>query len=417
MTKAVVFLDPKGTIFEVIRAAKREGFRVIALSSDRSMIDSAPDPYASAVSLIDEVVPVEGWLDEGRVISICDDLHARNPIAGIYSGLDPCAPVLARLRAKFGLPTHSPNDIAVVLNKFQLRKKLFALGLSKIKNYHSDEVEAWSDWKFKKAAYFKPLHGFFSAYVQRCDNFEDLRKAQQAWSKGETDEPRYVRNYLRSSDGYHLEEAFDGELLSVEAIAIGGKLHVLGLLSRILYSKDPIVEMGSCFPYPHPASEKIIALVSEAHRALGLTDGPTHTEVIVGTNGDVEIIDLNPRFVGADVLQSINYALESRIEDVLLDYALGRLHHVDVSSKHFSCLQYFLPPNVQMLEEVTFPLVPEVKFKTTFMKSGAQISGTKRQIDYLGCYLTVMPTFDSARARSSELRSRVLINKQHQGEY
>ena len=417
MKGAVIFLDPKGTILEIIRIAKQRGYQVIALSSDASLLNAAPDPYKSALSCIERVIHVKNWTNERAILNICDSIHSEMPIVGVYAGMDSCAKILAQLRDKYGLPTSRAEDLEIILNKYSLRKKLNALGLSKIKNYHSDEVSKWSAWVPKGAVYFKPVHGFFSAYVRRCENMIELQDAIATLKAGNKDEPEYITNYLRKTNDFLLEDAFDGELLSVEAIACNGNVQVLGLLSRILYSKDPVVEMGSCFPYPHSLSDKIISLVKNAHEALGLTDGPTHTEVIVNRNGEVEIIDLNPRFVGADVLQSINYAFGIKIQEALFDYTIGAEVKINKKEEHYSCIQYFLPPLIETLKNVLFPDVPEIKFSAAFMAPGAKVANTKRQIDYLGCYLTVMPTFQSAVDRSKELRSMVKINDNYIGEY
>ena len=60
-----------------------------------------------------------------------------------------------------------------------------------------------------------------------------------------------------------------------------GSFYSLGLVSRILYSKNPIVEMGSCFPYSHPIEKDIVDKVKRVHEEIGFFHGPTHTEVIV----------------------------------------------------------------------------------------------------------------------------------------
>jgi biotin carboxylase len=191
----------------------------------------------------------------------------------------------------------------------------------------------------------------------------------------------------------------------------------LGLLSRILYSKNPIVEMGSCFPYPHPLADQILDLVRAAHRVLGISDGPTHTEVIVDKHGRIEIIDLNPRFVGADVLQSINHAFDVKIENQLLNFAIGLETHLPIEANQYACLQYILPPSVKYFEHIDFPRNEEVKFSTQFLLPGTAIKSRDRQIDYLGCYLTVMNTFDEAVHRSRELRTQIKVNKTHEGVY
>jgi biotin carboxylase len=417
MKAAVLFLEPKGTVLEVIRAAKKRGFRVIVFSSDKNLIFGAPYPYRSATPLIDEVIGVESWENESEILPVVDIIQKDHPIKGVYSGIDPCAALCVTLREKLGLPTPKLEAVSRILNKYELRKVLRELGLSKIKNLHRSEADTLTEWPFKGPAYFKPVHGFFSAYVVRCETLDDFKKAKRTWEQGNKSDPLYVKNYLNSVREYHLEEAFDGELLSVEAISHGGNFECLGLLSRILYSKNPIVEMGSCFPYPHPLADKIISLVEKAHKDLGFTDGPSHTEVIVNKDGEIEIIDFNPRFVGADVLQSVNHAYGISIEDALLDWAIGQDFRVQKKDEKFSCLQYVLPPNVSKFESIEFPERPEIKFSTSFMEPGSTINSSNRQLDYLGCYLTVMPTFQEAILKSRALRRHVKINRSLEGAY
>ena len=55
MKRAILFLEPKGTVLEVVRAAKKRGLCVVAMVSDQGLLDSAPEPYRTAVSLIDEI--------------------------------------------------------------------------------------------------------------------------------------------------------------------------------------------------------------------------------------------------------------------------------------------------------------------------------------------------------------------------
>jgi hypothetical protein len=200
-------------------------------------------------------------------------------------------------------------------------------------------------------------------------------------------------------------------LLSVEGISKNGKYIPLGLLSRILYSKDPTVEMGSCFPYPHPLADKIIKHVESVLSALEYTEGPSHVELIVGESGRVEVIDLNPRFVGADVLQSINHALGISVEDILLDACLGREVMPAPPAKQYSCLQYVLPSvGTKRFDAIQFPDDENVRFTTSFLKPGTEVQSTERQLDYLGCYLTTRPTFEEALAYSLKLRAQVVIN-------
>ena len=253
--------------------------------------------------------------------------------------------------------------------------------------------------------------------MSRCESLEDLDKAKSVWRNGNSDDARVVRDFLASGNKYHLEEAIDGELLSVEGVSWNGEFKILGLLSRILFSENPIVEMGSCFPYPHPLTDKIIEHVRKSHLALGYTDGFSHVEVIVTPRGEVEIIDFNARFVGADVLQSINHAYGIRIEETLLDWTLGRKPGFMPKKSDFSCLQYVLPPRSVVVNEITLPKAPDVVFSTALVPPGTEVQSTDQQLDYLGCYLTTGPSFQRAIERSKQLRDAVRINDTLQGAY
>lgn len=416
INSTVLFLEPKGTILEIIRAAHKRGFNVIALTTERKLIYEAPEPYSSAVDCISQTIDISSWEDHNRVLDICSNLHRENKIVGVYAGMDTCAVIGAKVRRMLGLPTSDPKCLETTLNKFLMRTKLRESGLSQLKSIHGDEADQWTDWKFCASAYFKPLHGFFSAYVERCEHFEDFVSARTRWTEGNNSDPGYVRRYVQSGGSYHLEQAIDGELLSVEGFSQNGEFQSLGLLSRILYSKNPVVEMGSCFPYPHELESKIVELVSKAHQVLGLTEGPSHTEVIVAKDGRIEIIDLNPRFVGAEVLQSINCAYGISVQETLLDYALGKpIPRVPTQQNRYSCLQYFLSPPLDSLKEVRLPDSREVNFSTSFIKPGTRNLGGNRQLDYLGCYLTVMPTFQQALDQSLKLREQILVNGTYEG--
>lgn len=417
MKECIVFLEPKGTILEVIREASRRGYFVVAVVSDLSLLQSASEPYSSAVPLIGSTIQIDSWEMSSVCENIIQQINELGVVKGIYSGVDPCAAVGAKLRTHYHLPTPSLEAMTLILDKYRLRTRLRELGLSKLECYSGSEIEKWTSWELKKSGYFKPVHGFFSAYVQKCNSLENVIRAKTKWVDGDKTDSKFIRNYTQSKKEYLVEEAIEGELLSVEGFSSQGVFHCVGLLSRILYSKDTTVEMGSCFPYLHPLTEKIVSLVEKVHKAVGFTDGPSHTEVIVNTAGHVEVIDFNPRFVGADVLQSINFAYGIKIEETLLDWAIGNPIKIQPTQSQFACLQYILPPEPIKFEKIDYPKSKEVPFHTTFLKPGTNAQSVERQLDYLGCYLTLMPSFMKALAKSRELRDAVTINSNLKGAY
>jgi len=414
--KSILFLEPKGAIFQVVKAALDQGYQVIAMTSDLNLITQCPSHYRSFSAEIHETVEVDSWENIETVFEKYRDLARRHSIVGVYYGLDAPAKVASIIRQSMKLPTTNPDVFNLILDKFRLRQFLVTSGLSELRCLDKSEISKLTFWPFRGAGYFKPRHGAGSLYVKRCHNLNDLKKAIEIFEHGNPEDPKFLKNYIFNDPDYFLEEEIEGELLSAEAISFGGHFTCLGLLSRILYSKDYTVEMGSCFPYEHPRAKEIIEKVQKLHKVLGFTDGPTHVEVIVSKNGRVELIDFNPRFVGADVIQSINHAYAIGIETELLKFAIGKQPEFVKSATNYSCLQYILcPKEVDRFDSLSIPDFDGLEFKTTFLEPGTIIKSKDRQVDYIGCYLTVKPTFRNASNTSQEQRKFVRVNDEFMG--
>lgn len=413
----LLFLEPKGTGLEVVREAKRQGYRVVALVCDPTMLSGTPHPYRTAISDIDQTITVKSWDDWSALLSTAEALHKEDPISGVYFNLDATAESATRLREHFKLPAPSRETMALVLDKYRLRQCLRDNGLSSLMSYRGETADSWAKWPFKGEAYFKPINGSFSAFVEKCASLTDLACARNAWASMGDETPAMLRDYIGRGNGFLVEEAFDGELMSLEGISFGGEYKALGLTSRILYSKNAIVEMGSVFPYPHKLAAEILEFVKKVHKAVGFTDGPSHVELMVDSFGRMEIIDFNARFIGADVMQSINFALGIKVQEALVDFAVGKPSQLSFTQKHFACLQYALPPQALTIEAIEFPKAEDVVFHTAYIQPGQKVESTERQIDYLGCYLTLGSSFEDALSRSRAHREAFIVNGKLKGSF
>ncbi len=414
---AVVFLEPKGASLEVIRAAKERGYITIALISDAQFLQKTATAYVGLLKNIDFKFEVHSWSDKNSWRAIWQILRKKYNVSGVFTGMEACVEASAEMLESLSHPVTSPAVWRNVINKYQCRKLLREAGLSNIKSFLSDEILTKSKWPFSGEAYFKPIKGVLSLYVKRCSSLKEVVDAAKLLTDGYPNDGIYLRDFISSGNDFHVEEAVEGELLSVESIIENGSFRSLGLLSRIMFSEDSTVEMGSCFPYPRPDEERIVNLVRNAHKALGITHGATHTEVIVGVDGKIEIIDLNPRFVGADVMRSISLAYGVEISETLLDLAIGKPVTVPSQAKQFSCLQYVIPPSGIKFQSMTFPVSSDIAFVNSFIPPGTILSQIHRQSDYAGCYLVTGSNYNQAIKTSFELRDQVLINENLKGRF
>ena len=285
MINAICFLEPKGTIFEVVKAAKEQDLYTIAFVNNKERFLDEPEPYLTSAKGLDKVILIPSWSDEKSLLDITDHLESKYKIVGVYSGLDATMSITSTLRKKYSLPAPPKETIDLILNKFELRKLLNKKDLSNIVATSRQYLEQMNSEQLHYPVYFKPIRGCSSAYVSKCYNIEDINKAKTEFKRKSISLPNFFDKFIHDNNDWYVEEAFEGELLSVEAIMDRGSFYSLGLVSRILYSKNPIVEMGSCFPYSHPIEKDIVDKVKRVHEEIGFFHGPTHTEVIPDFDG------------------------------------------------------------------------------------------------------------------------------------
>src|SRR4030095_7895033 len=121
-------------------------------------------------------------------------------------------------------------------------------------------------------------------------------------SPSDAEVPAFEREFL-------MEEFIDGPEFSVEALSRDGRHRTFGVVSKGLFEgvagANAQVELSHHFPASiSPAqSEEIQAFVAEFLNIIGITDGPTHTELKWSSRG-LRIIETHTR-LGGDFIQEL----------------------------------------------------------------------------------------------------------------
>jgi biotin carboxylase len=411
MESIFVVLEPVNHAFKVIEAAARRGLKVVVFHS----IDFPESgPYAAARAHISEAHKVASWNDHELILDAVRANCDGGSIVGSYAIPEVVLELNAKLQAAYGLSGNSPDIVRLVLDKQAVRARLRSAGLSKLASYTQDEAEAMTVWPVEgRALYFKPVHGTNSAYVFRCESMDDLRHCRALWEQANIVRSDVINAHLRSGAGYFLDEDAAGELMSVEGHSHNGVFRVLGLMARTVLARNTVVEMGATFPYPRDDHEAIIEKVRRIHELLGVRHGFTHTEIMVDTSGNIELIELNIRFAGADALLLLNAALGVNLEDHLVMCALGEPSDPLASSAGMGCasMQFLMPRSGEhAIDSIEFPDMENLTMSRFFVQPGTRLETTDFETDRIASLILTAPTYtdvlDSARA----MRERVRIN-------
>lgn len=308
-----------------IKKAKQMGLSVIA-------VDINPDAV--------------GFREEGvirEVISTIDipavlEAAKSHKIDGIMTlASDMPMRTIAKVSKELGLVGIDEETAWKATNKAMMRDALALSGVS-IPAYHKASCER----EFIDAVNFLRDRGY-ECIIKPADNSgsrgvdllkdyseESLQKAYQ-----------YSREYSRSGDVI-VEEFMDGLEVSVETLTVDGVCHVIQITDKLTTGAPYFVEMGHSQPsaLPKDTQRKIREAAIAANKAIGITSGPSHTEIKVTKDGP-KIVELGAR-LGGDNITTHLVPLSTGVDMVegCIKIALGEKPEINRKIEKASAIRY-----------------------------------------------------------------------------
>lgn len=401
--------EPTNHLWQVIPAADRHGYDVVVFHTLPILTSG---PYAPGVASIALAHRMSGWDDVDDCLAEVLKVCAGRQVAGAYAAQEITLELEARVQEEFGLPTKGSAAVRELLNKATVRRRLRDAGLSRLRSFEQSELDQMRSWPVgDRALYFKPVHGAGSACVTRCRSLAEVKLAAVDWAAADERSLPVLGPYLDLNGGaFFLDEEATGELLSVEGYTYQGRFRSIGLTSRLVLKRNVAVEVGWTFPYQHPLGDEIVAAVTRMHEVLGVRHGPTHTEVMVSDDGDVELVEMNIRFTGTDSLAAINLSYGVMFEDDLVALATGAEPSLPLHRQCFASRNHILAPTgLDRIETLEIP-ERDLAFLKVTRPPGSVLHSTDRQFDYIASFIVGGATHEEAVARAYDVRRRTLVN-------
>jgi biotin carboxylase len=275
----------------------------------------------------DAAVPVRFHEEDASLAAIVEAAKAR-PIDGVLAVGDRPVVLAARAAGALGLRGNPPEAARASANKTLTRERFAAAGLS-VPWFVEVPTADPADPRIQYPCVIKPIGLSGSRGVIRADTREQLESAVSRVRA------LLSRNDLRAArtgldDTLLIEGFIEGRELAIEGVLTAGSLRVFAIFDKPdpldgPYFEETIYVTPSVLPQAQQAA--VVAQVSRAAAALGLTDGPLHAECRVGPGG-VFILEAAARPIGglcARVLQfeRAQGAARMPLEEILLRHAAG----------------------------------------------------------------------------------------------
>jgi cysteine synthase A len=356
---AAIAVWPRNVGIDGLRASRRLGITSIVATGNREFYGSSLD------GLVDmwypcETTSAEAVAEAARAVGA--DL--------VFSWVDAFVPVAAQAAELLGLErVANSGSPACVRDKSQVRRQLDSCG---VRNARWEVIDLRSG-----AAALKPLSGVtgYPAIIKPVDGTggRDVLHIPDEAALAKA----CAAHLSRSDYGHHVvpahrmicEQLLDGELVSVEGMAINGLIEIWGYTDRRHTGQPAYVEIGFAFA-GNAFTPTLDDYARQVVKALGYSNGCFHMEIVLTAEGPV-LVEFNPR-IASGIYQCIDLATgRSTLEEMLrglFDISAGILPPPAVAA----CRTYLLAPGDGVLrgvagiaEALSVPGVTDVSVKTS----------------------------------------------------
>lgn len=281
-------------------AARNEVDLVLVPRPDEQVPASLPPGVA-------EVLPLDVFADPGAALGRIEALHRRAPLDGVLTLFDGAVPFVALVAARLGLPGLDPEVALAARDKRVMRERFAATGVPSPAAVRVDRPgQLDAALALEPPLVVKPAGGYSSHAVMRVDASEDLpAAAQRVWD--------LVRGEFASvvaADGLGglvVEEYVGGPELAVDALAVDGRVAVLAVGEKGRPEGPYFEETTHRAParLDRETLRQVHEAVVGATLSLGLTWGPTHTELRLDERGRPRVLEVGARIGGSGVCHHI----------------------------------------------------------------------------------------------------------------
>lgn len=374
-----------------IEKAAEMGLRVVALDMNPEAVGfSVPGVVKEVISTID--------------IPAAVDAAKKHKVDGVMTlATDMPMRTVAAVAKECGLIGVSEDTAVKATDKSVMREALRVAGVPIPKFYRVQNREEYDAAVAHMAGAFmvKPADSSGSRGILKV---EDKTAAQTAY--------KYTKQFCRNGIVV-VEECMVGPEVSVETLAVDGEVQVIQITDKTTTGAPHFVEMGHTQPTRLKCAEEIKKVAIAANKAIGIQNGPSHTEIIVTEEGP-KIVELGAR-LGGDCITTHLVPLSTGVNmvEACIRIALGEKPDITAKLSCGSAIRYFHQhagtiKNIEGLEEAE--KMPGVKQISIVHGIGEHITEITDSGSRMGFVIAQGRDADDASNNSEKALNKLMIS-------
>ena len=324
MNKKIMILGASILQLPAIEKAKEMGLDVVVVDMNPNAIGfEIPGIKKEIISTIDVPAIIEA--------------AKRHQIDGIMTlATDMPMRSVAAVAEQMGLVGIDKDTAVKATNKAEMRKALQKAGVPIPKFFVVSNEEEYKEAvkEFDVPFIVKPADSSGSRGIFEVIDITNAELVKKAYE--------YCKPYSKVGDVV-VEEYMNGPEVSAETLTINGVCHVIQITDKLTTGAPHYVEMGHSQPTKHSdeIASRIAEIAKEANKAIGIKNGPSHTEIIVTSQGP-KVVELGAR-LGGDNITTHLVPLSTGVNMVecCIKIALGEMPDIKHKWSRGSAIRYF----------------------------------------------------------------------------
>lgn len=141
----------------------------------------------------------------------------------------------------------------------------------------------------------------------------------------------------------------EGPEVSVETLSFDGHTHIIAITDKVTTGSPEFVEMGHSIPSQLSIDTKlqIEKVVIAAIKAVGINNGPSHTEIIITKDGP-KVVELGARLGGDNITTHlVPFATGVDMVEACIEIAFGNNPVLNKRISMGSAIRYFKTKKVR----------------------------------------------------------------------
>ncbi|WP_049690249.1 ATP-grasp domain-containing protein [Anaerococcus jeddahensis] len=186
-----------------------------------------------------------------------------------------------------------------------------------------------------------------------------------------------------------VEEFMEGPEVSVETISVDGRCYIIQITDKITTGAPYFVEMGHSQPsqLPDDIKYKIKEVAIAANKAIGIKDGPSHTEIKI-TNSGPKIVEIGARLGGDNITTHLT-PLSTGVDMVenCIRISLGEKPDIKIKYNKSSAIRYLSQSygKIKTIEGIKeAEKIPGIRQVSIIHREGETLNGIKSSSDRVG---------------------------------